>query len=153
MSLQTKVVYMKFPKNPCCWWLEQCAFYPNFAPPAALQANIFFWRLACGLHLIINRQMKCKTFVIFKYFQRVLYYTPHLFKYFRLGQSTSSIFRIQQASEIIIVFKHFFPKRFSIKFCIWKSNGVFSLHWASPLKMAQSQSKRYESEKITLKLE
>ena len=30
-----------------------------------------------------------------------------------------------QASEIMIVFKHFFPKRFTIKFCIWKSNWFF----------------------------
>ena len=36
-------------------------------------------------------------------------------------------FRVQQASEIIlmIVCKHFFPKRFSIKFCMCKSNGFY----------------------------
>ena len=45
----------------------------------------------------------------------------------------------------------FLSKRFSIKFCIWKSNRFFSLHWASPLKMAQSQNREYESEKMTLK--
>ena len=61
--------------------------------------------------------MECETFLIFKSFQRVLYCTPNLFKYFKLDQNTPSIFRF------------------------------FSLHWASPLKMAQSQNREYESEK------
>ena len=43
-----------------------------------------------------------------------------------------------------------FFKRFSIKFCIRKSNRFFSIHWVSPLKMAQCQNRRYESEKMTL---
>ena len=47
----------------------------------------------------------------------------------------------------MIVFKYFYFKRFSIKFGIWKSNKFFSLHWAPPLKMAQSQNWKYESEK------
>ena len=110
----------------------------------------FFFNLACGLH-VTSRQMKCKMFVFFKFFQRVLYCAPNLFKYFKLGQNTS-IFRVQQASEIMTVFKHFFPKRFSIKFCILKSNRFFSLHWASNQKWSKVKT-GYESEKMTLKLE
>ena len=74
--------------------------------------------------------MKCKTYGIFKYFfnLRVLYCTPNLFKYFKLDQNAPSIFRVQQASGIMIVFKYFFFKRFSIKFCIWKSNRFF-FYW------------------------
>ena len=33
------------------------------------------------------------------------------------------------------------------KIWIWKPNRFFSLHWASPLKMAQSWNRKYESEK------
>ena len=98
----------------------------------------------------MSRQIKCKTFVIFRSFQRALYSTPSLFKCSRFSQNTSSIF----VSEIMIVFKHLFSKRFSIRFCILKSNSFFSLHWASQLRMAQSQNRGYdESEKMTLKLE
>ena len=32
-------------------------------------------------------------------------------------------------------FQKIFFKRFSIKFYIWKSNGLFSIGWVSPLKM------------------
>ena len=51
--------------------------------------------------------MKCKTYGTLKYFLnlRVLYCTPDLFKYFKLGQNEPSIFRVQQASGIMIVFK------------------------------------------------
>ena len=42
---------------------------------------------------------------------------------------------------------YFYFKRLSITFCIWKSNRFFSLHWASPLKIARSQNRGYESEK------
>ena len=94
VSLQTKVV-LKFPEEvPVVVSWGNGPLYPNFPPAAALQANIFFGNLACGLHVIISTQMKCKTFVIFKSFQRVLYCTPNLFKYFKLGQNTSSIFRV-----------------------------------------------------------
>ena len=147
---------MKFPKAvPVVVGWNHGRYYPNFAPAAALQANTFFLNLACELHVIISGQMKCKTFVIFKSFQRALYCTPNLFKYFRLApKNTTSIFRVQQVSEIMIVFEiFFFFKTFSIKFCTWKSNRFFSLHWASPLKMPQSQNRGYESEKMTLKLE
>ena len=42
VSLQTKVV-MKFPKEvPVVVGCGNGSFYPNFAPAAALQANIFF---------------------------------------------------------------------------------------------------------------
>ena len=125
-------------RSPCCCWLWQWAILPQFRTSSSFAGKHFFWNLACGLHVIISRQIKCKTFVIFKSFQRVLYCIPNLFKYFKLGQNTSLIFRVQQASEIMIVLKRFFPNRFSIKFCIRKSNRFYSLHWASPLKMAQS---------------
>ena len=43
VSLQTKVVYMKFPKEvPVVVSWGNGPFYHNFAPAAALQANIFF---------------------------------------------------------------------------------------------------------------
>ena len=85
---------------------------------------------------------------------RVLYCTPNLFKYFKLGQNAPSIFRVQQASGIMIVFKKFFFKKFNIKFCIWKSNRSFSIGWASRLKTGPKSKKGYESKKkITLKLE
>ena len=86
---------MKFPKEvPVVVGWGNGPFYPNFAPATASQAETFFRNLACGLHVIISRQMKCKTFVIFKSFQRVLYCTPNLFKYFKLGKNTPSIFRV-----------------------------------------------------------
>ena len=51
--------------------------------------------------------MKCETYGIFKSFfnLRVYYCTSNLFKYFKLGQNTPSIFKAQQASGIMIVFK------------------------------------------------
>ena len=72
----------------------------------------------------MRRQMKCETNGIFSSFfnLRVLYCTQNLFKYFKLDQNTPSIFRVLQASGIMIVFKHFFVQRFSIKVCSWKSN-------------------------------
>ena len=87
VSLQTKVV-IKFPEEvPVVVGGGNGPFYPNFPPAAALQANIFGGNLECGLHVIISRLMKCKTFVIFKSFQRVLYCTPNLFKYFKLAKT------------------------------------------------------------------
>ena len=48
VSLQTKVV-MKFPKEvPVVVGWGNGPFYPNFAPAAALQANIFFEILHVG---------------------------------------------------------------------------------------------------------
>ena len=54
--------------------------------------------------------MKCEKYGIFKSFfnLRVLYCTQNLFKYFKLDQKTPSIFRVLQASGIMIVFKYFF---------------------------------------------
>ena len=51
--------------------------------------------------------MKCKTYGIFKSFfnLRVPYCTPNLFKDFKLGQNAPSIFTVQEASGIMIVFK------------------------------------------------
>ena len=144
---------MKFPKEvPVVVGLGQWAILLHFAPAAASQACIFF-NCSCRLHAIISRQMKGKAFVIFKSFQRVLYCSPNFFKYFKLGQNTPSISRVQQASEIMIVSKYFFLKRIRIKFCIWESNRFFSVHWESPLKIGQSQNRGYESEKMPLKLE
>ena len=97
MSLQTIVVYITFPNEVLVIWLN----------------------------VIIIRQMKCKTFVIFKSFQRVLYCTPNFFKYFKLDRNTPSIFRVQQASEKTIAFRYFYFNRFSIKLYIWKSNRFF----------------------------
>ena len=61
--------------------------------------------------------MKCKTYGIFKSFfnLRVLHCTPNLFKYFKLGQNAPSIFRVQQASGIMIVFKYFFYQKIQHK--------------------------------------
>ena len=67
VSLQTKVVYIKFPRGPCYWLGQMCNFYPNFAPPAASQA-CFFKHFVCRVLMIISRQMKCKTYGIFNSF-------------------------------------------------------------------------------------
>ena len=154
MPLQTIVVYMKLLKETPIvvgWAIG------NFTPIShqqQLRRHAVFLNFACRLHVIISRQVKCKTFVTFKSLQRVLYCTPNLFKYFKLGQNTPSIFRVSQASEIMIVCKYiFFFKRLSVKFYIWKSNRLFSIHWASPLEIAQCQNRGYESEKMTLKQE
>ena len=72
---------------------------------------------------------------------RVLYCTLNLFKYFKLGQNAPSIFRVKQAPGIMTFFKYFFFKRFSIKFCIWKSNRFLSITWASPLKTGPKSKK------------
>ena len=67
----------------------------------------FFWNFSCRVHIMISRQMKCETYRIFKsvFNLRVLDYTQNLFKYFKLDQNTLSIFRVLQASWIMIVFK------------------------------------------------
>ena len=101
------------------------------------------WNFAWRVHITIRRQMKCETYGIFKSFfnLRVLYCTQNLFKYFKLDQNTPSIFRVLQASGIMIVFKHFFVQRFSIKVCSWKSNrflfyclGVTPKNWPTVKK-------------------
>ena len=57
--------------------------------------------------------MECETYGIFKSFfnLRVLYCTLNLFKYFKLDQNTPSIFKVLQASGIMIVFKYFFVQK------------------------------------------
>ena len=51
--------YMKFLKEVLVVGLGKwAAFYPNFSPAAASQACVFF----------LSRQMKCKTYGIFKSF-------------------------------------------------------------------------------------
>ena len=45
VSLQIKVVYMKFPNEVLVVvGLGNGPFYPNFVLAAALKANIFFWK-------------------------------------------------------------------------------------------------------------
>ena len=71
-------------------------FYPNFAPPAASRMHAcmhaFFFFFACRLHVIISRH-EMQNIWNFR-FQRDLYCTPNLFKYFKLGQNAPSISRV-----------------------------------------------------------
>ena len=132
-------------------------FYPNFAPAAAVQVRIFFWKFFMQGTYNNDKQMKCKTYGISKSFffnLRVFYCTPNLFKFFKLGQNAPSICRVQQASGIMIVFKYFFFKRFSIKFCIWKSNRFF-FYWLDITHKNGPKVKKggMKVKKLTLKLE
>ena len=68
-------------------------FYPNFASPAASRMHaFFFFFFACRLHVIISRH-EIQNIWNF-HFQRDLYPTPNLFKYFKLDQNAPSISRV-----------------------------------------------------------
>ena len=120
VSLQPIVVYMKFPKESLLWIGENGPFYPNFAPAAALLACMFLKFCIQGSY---NKKQTNEMRNIWNF----LYCTPNLFKLSRLGQNAPSIFRVQQASGKMIVFKYIFFIRFNIKLCIWKSNRLFSI--------------------------
>ena len=84
MSLQTVVVYMKFPKEVPIVGLRQMAGLGHFTQILHRQhhgRHVFFWNFVCKVHKIISRQLKCETYGIFKSFfnLRVLYCTPNLF--------------------------------------------------------------------------
>ena len=147
VSLQTKVVYMKFQMKTCCCWLGQWGHFTPISHQQQLcRQTFFFGNLACGLHVIISRQMKCKTFLFFKSFKES-FTVPQICSNISNWAKTHN--RFSGSSKLLRwwFFKNiFFSKRFSITFCIWKSNRFFSLHWASSLKMGQSQNRGYESE-------
>ena len=50
------------------------------------------------------------NFQIFFFYVRIHYCTRNLFKCFKVGQNAPSLFRVQQACGIMIVFKCFFQK-------------------------------------------
>ena len=83
---------------------------------------------------------------------RILCCTQNLFKYFKLDQNTPSIFRVLQASGIMIVFKHFFVQKFSIKICSWKSDrflfywlGVTPKNWPTVKKSCKKEKKWHQN--------
>ena len=81
MSLQKLVVYMKFPKEVTAVG-SNGTFYPNFAFQQQSQACSFFKKIACRVHIIINRQMKCETWNFQSFFNLrvlLLYSKPNLF--------------------------------------------------------------------------
>ena len=101
--------YMKFPKEfLVAGWGKLAPFYPNFSPAAASQACIYFFKF-CMLGTYnkkwTNEMQNLWNFPICFFNLRVLYCTPNLFKYFKLGQNAPSIFRGQQSSRMMIVFK------------------------------------------------
>ena len=101
--------YMKFPKEfLVVGWGKWVPFYPNFSPAAASQACIYFFKFACRVHnnkKWKNEMQNLWNFQICFFNLRVLYCTPNLFKYFKVGQNATSIFRVQQASRMMIAFK------------------------------------------------
>ena len=55
--------------------------------------------------------MKCETYGIFESFFKFKSpaFTVHqIYSLFKLGQNAPSLFRVEQTSRIMIVFKHFF---------------------------------------------
>ena len=93
------------------------------------------------------------NFQIFFFNLRVLYCNPNLFKYFKLGQNAPSIFRVKQASGIMIIFKYFFSKDSAENFASGYLIGFF--YWLGvTLKNGPKVKKGgMKVKKITLKLE
>ena len=135
----------KFLSARACCWLGQWATLPQFRTSSSFAGKHFFLK-SCVWVTCNNKQTnEMQNICNFQIFSKSPLLYPKFVQIFQIGPK--HIIDFQQASEIMIVFKHFFPKRFSIKFCIWKSNRFFSLHWASPLKMAQSQNRSMKVKK------
>ena len=138
VSLQTKVVYMKFPNESLLLLVGAMGHFTPISHQQQLCRQTFFLK-SCMWVTCNNKQTnEMQNICNFQIFSKSPLLYPKFVQIFQIGPK--HIIDFQQASEIMIVFKHFFPKRFSIKFCIWKSSRFFSLHLASPLKMAQGQN-------------
>ena len=141
--------------SPCCCWLEPWAILPQFRTSSSFAGKHFFFKscmwVTCNNKWTNEMQNICN----FQIFSKSPLLYPKFVQIFQIGPKKHNINFQGLASfwNYDCFWNIFFFKTFSIKFCTWKSNRFFSLHWASPLKMPQSQNRGYESEKMTLKLE
>ena len=138
--------------NHCCFWLGQWAILPQFRTSSSFAGKYFFLKSCIWVTCNNKQTNEMQNICNFQIFSKSPLLYPKFVQIFQIGPKHIIDFQGLASFWNNDCFKTiFFSKRFSIKFFIWKSDRFFSLHWASPLKMAQSQNRAYESEKMTLK--